>query len=304
MTNPVRAYLKLIRLPNVITALADIGAGFLIAHTSASGAVPWARLPALLGASAGLYLAGMAFNDLADREEDARFRPERPIPSGAVSLHGAILCGAGLMLFAFVCAALSGRDSLLHAALIAVAVLLYNFGAKHIAVAGPVVLGVCRYLNVQLGMSGADGFAAHWSDPVFWRDLHAPALAVGVYAAGLTAFGAQEETGKRNFALVLGWIFVGGALLLAGLTAPHVWVWLTLGPLALLLAWRSVTLARTGTPLAARHLVVNGVMGICALDAGLVLGQRGSEAWPWALGLLALLIPGRIIFKWLAQREA
>ena len=45
-----------------------------------------------------LYLAGMALNDLADREEDARERPERPIPSGAVSPRAAALIGGSLLL--------------------------------------------------------------------------------------------------------------------------------------------------------------------------------------------------------------
>ncbi|MCZ7645716.1 MAG: UbiA family prenyltransferase [Planctomycetota bacterium] len=298
------AYLRLVRLPNVFTAWADIFAGFLIAHTAVSGPVPWERLAPLLLVSAGLYLGGMAFNDLADRAEDARFRPGRPIPSGAVSPRGAAACGALLFALALGAAAFSGVPTLLHAALLALAVLLYDFGVKGVALAGPLALGVCRYLNVQVGMSAAEGFSARWADPAFWRDLHAPALAVGIYAAGLTAFSAQEETGKRLFAIVLGWLFVGGALALAGLAAPQRWAWAVLGPLALLLLARTAALWKSGTPAAARNLVVNGVMGICALDAGLVLGQRGLEAWPWALGLLALLLPGRLLAKALAQREA
>ena len=46
-------------------------------HAAASAAV---------ALSAGsTYLAGMALNDVADLEEDRRERPERPIPSGAVT---------------------------------------------------------------------------------------------------------------------------------------------------------------------------------------------------------------------------
>ena len=77
-----------------------------------------------------------------------------------------------------------------------------------------------------------------------------------------------------------------------------------LAPLTILLVIRTVALAREGSPLAARNLVRTGVMGVCALDAGLVLGFAGPTAWPIALACLALLIPSIAIAKWLAQKEA
>src|SRR5580704_3268752 len=75
----VRAYLQLVRLPAVFTAMADIFLGFSTTHRSLSPA--W-EFVGLLGVSTGLYLAGMAFNDVFDRATDARTRPNRPIPSG------------------------------------------------------------------------------------------------------------------------------------------------------------------------------------------------------------------------------
>lgn len=297
------AYLKLIRLPNVFTALADIAAGSLIMR-AASGATVWEPTAWLAGASAGLYLAGMALNDVADREEDARVRPNRPIPSGAVSLRGAVLCGVALMAGGVLAAMAAGSVSIYFALFLVVTILLYDFAAKHVEVLGPVTLGLCRFFNMQMGMSYDPNFAPWLANPEQWRIVYAPALAVGIYAAGLTAFSAQEETGRRLRSIVIGWLFAGGALALAGLTAPRLWVWLPLGLLAAVLIWRTVVLARDGTPVAARNLVKTGVLGICVLDAGLILGHFGAGAWPYALGVGLLVVPALAIGGWLAQREA
>jgi 4-hydroxybenzoate polyprenyltransferase len=80
-------------------------------------------------------------------------RPERAIPSGAVKLNEAILLGAFLLLSgiaaAFTIAALSG----IIAILIAFFALLYNKYAKHHSFLGPLNMGLCRGLNLLLGVS-------------------------------------------------------------------------------------------------------------------------------------------------------
>ena len=81
---PALAYLQLLRLPNVFTALADVGMGFLVTHPQWAVGDGW-RLGALLAASSSLYLAGMVLNDAFDREIDALERPERPLPSGRIA---------------------------------------------------------------------------------------------------------------------------------------------------------------------------------------------------------------------------
>lgn len=296
-------YLRLVRFPNVFTALADIAAGFLIMR-AACGASLWESIVPLALASACLYLSGMALNDLADREEDAKFRPNRPIPSGAVSLKGAVACGVGLMVVGVIAAMAAGSASLFIALFLAISILLYNFAAKHVEFAGPLTLGMCRFFNMQLGMSYDLNFAPWLALPSQWRVVYGPAAAVGIYAAGLTAFSAQEETGKRIRSIVLGWIFVGAGLGLAGYCSTSLWAWGPLGALAAVLVWRTVALAKTGTPIAARNLVKSGVLGICVLDAGQIVGHFGSDAWPYALGVALLIVPGLLIGKWLAQKEA
>ncbi len=68
----MRAYLELVRVPNVFTAMADILLGFLFTHR---GLEPFGPFVLLLAASSMLYLSGMVLNDYFDREQDARERP-------------------------------------------------------------------------------------------------------------------------------------------------------------------------------------------------------------------------------------
>jgi 4-hydroxybenzoate polyprenyltransferase len=295
-------YFRLVRLPNVFTAVADIVAGHYLLH----GAVPQpGALVALACASAALYLGGMAFNDVADREEDARFRPGRPIPSGQVSLRGAVVCGCALFAAGFFCAALASWQSLMCAAILGFCILQYDFWAKGRLLTGPLGLGLCRYMNVTLGMSLDERFAAGGFPQAGLLDAPwAPALAVGIYAAGLTAFSAQEERGKQLRAILIGWFFCGSALALAALSGPHRALWLALAPLTLLLLLLTQRLKTLSTPAAARDLVRAGVLGICALDAALILGAGGLAAWPWAAACLALPLPALLLAKLLAQKEA
>ena len=296
-------YFRLVRLPNVFTAIADILAAFTIVNASQSESAGYGSLLALCGASAGLYLAGMAFNDVADRDEDARVRPNRPIPSKQVSLAGARLCGAGLMALGLMLSFSVGALSVYCALCLAAFILVYDFGLKGIVILGPVTLGFCRFFNMEMGLSAGNqhfiGFSAG-----HWQTQWAPSLAVGIYAAGLTAFSAQEEAGKQLRAIVIGWIFCGSGILLAGLCGAYLWAWIALGPLTALLMYLTLRLKRLGTPHAARDLVRAGVMGICVLDCGMILGFAGLAAWPFALLCVTLLIPGFLLAKRLAQKEA
>ena len=85
-----RPYLELLRPANVVTALADVLAGYAVAGLGDRRALYW-----LLGATACLYAGGVVLNDVFDRDIDRRERPERPIPSGRVSVAAASALGCG-----------------------------------------------------------------------------------------------------------------------------------------------------------------------------------------------------------------
>ncbi|WP_162795796.1 UbiA family prenyltransferase, partial [Nonomuraea lactucae] len=84
----LQAFVELVRAPAALSVPGDLLAGAAAAGRPVD--------PGLVAGSACLYWAGMALNDYADRDVDARERPERPIPSGRVSPGLALAAGAGL----------------------------------------------------------------------------------------------------------------------------------------------------------------------------------------------------------------
>ena len=66
MNSRLFAYLRLLRLPTVFTALADIFLGFLLTHSTFVSDETLKLHPSFLwlsAASAGIYLSGIVFND-------------------------------------------------------------------------------------------------------------------------------------------------------------------------------------------------------------------------------------------------
>jgi len=185
----MRNWLRLIRLPAVFTAMADIFLGFF---ATKEGFEPVSGFLLLLISSTCLYCAGMIFNDVFDREVDGRERPDRPIPSGAISVKAAIGAGAGLLILGVVLAGLVGWLSLVIAASLAVFVLLYD-GVLKATPLGPIAMGACRFLNVLLGASTV----VVWDYPA----VLLTAAGLGVYVLGVTVFARNEaatETGQQT----------------------------------------------------------------------------------------------------------
>jgi len=108
-----------------------------------------------MAASLLLYAAGLLQNDLFDLKEDRRERPNRPLPSGAVT-PVAVACVAGLLVaWGVALAFLIGPGVAYIALAICVAVTAYNAGLKRVVVVGPVVMGLCRGLSLLLGAATA-----------------------------------------------------------------------------------------------------------------------------------------------------
>src|SRR6266581_9095507 len=176
--------LALVRPPNVFTAVADSAAGLLLAHQAG----PLAGDPGLwcLAASACLYLGGIALNDYFDRDVDAVERPERPIPSGAVPPAVAAGLGAALLAAGIVLAGLAGGSATMVAAVLALAIVLYDAVSKGTE-AGFFNMGICRGLNFYMPMS-----LAMKSVPTLF--FSAPVL-LTAYISVLT-YPAREEVGE------------------------------------------------------------------------------------------------------------
>jgi hypothetical protein len=148
----MKAWLQLFRFPNLLTVPGDPLAAFLIAAGGRLDARVW---PAI-GASLCLYAAGLAMNDLADYEEDKRERPNRPLPSGAVSRGAAWLAVAILSSWALGLLWPLGSYAMAVGVGLLVHIALYNFLTKRVPFLGALNMGVCRALSVALGaMVGA-----------------------------------------------------------------------------------------------------------------------------------------------------
>ena len=278
------AYLTLTRPANVVTALADVLAGVAAAGTLAG-------LPLLLLATAALYAGGVVLNDVFDAALDARERPERPIPEGRVTRAGAALLGGGLLAVGVLAAGMAPAASLAVALGIVAAVLLYDAWAKHQGLAGPLVMGACRGLNLLLGVSAAPA-ALGWLWPL--------ALVPVVYIAAITAVSRGEVHGGGGRT---GWLAVGliGAVLaaVAGLGLAHGWAGWAALPFAALLAWRVlppfVAAARLPQPALIGAAIRAGVLSLILLDAALAAAFAGPlhglvvlALWPLSLGLARL----------------
>ncbi|MCW7506391.1 polyprenyltransferase [Leptospira levettii] len=143
-----KSYLILLRPANLVTAVADILAGMAIVS------FPWVKEGGLLIlASICLYGGGVVLNDYFDRNIDSIERPERPIPSGKVSAHHALYLGIFLFCLGLLFSFLYSEISFIISILIVVFVITYNRFAKHHLVLGPIVMGLCRGLNLVLGMT-------------------------------------------------------------------------------------------------------------------------------------------------------
>ncbi|MGP4031128.1 SCO3242 family prenyltransferase [Pseudarthrobacter sp. 1C304] len=145
--NPVNDYLELVRAPAVLTVLGDTLVG-----GAAAGQVLSGRRMVLPLASACLYAGGMALNDYADRGNDARERPERPIPSGRISARNALAAAAVLTLAGLgLSAAGGGRRALAVGVPLAGSIWIYDLLAKNHPVSGALTMGSCRALDVLMG---------------------------------------------------------------------------------------------------------------------------------------------------------
>jgi hypothetical protein len=145
------------RPANIITAISDIFAGAVIAGY-ASGVSELSSLPYLIISTIGLYGGGVVFNDVFDADLDRVERPERPIPSGLISEKEGALLGASLLMVGIAAASgLSIYPSGVIALFIVIAALIYDKWGKHHRFLGPLNMGLCRGLNLLLGISAVPG---------------------------------------------------------------------------------------------------------------------------------------------------
>lgn len=267
---------RLVRLPAVLTVPGDALAGAAAAGWPLGG-----RTAVLPLSSALLYTGGMALNDWADRDVDAVERPERPIPSGAVTPAQALALGCVLTTGGVAVATLAGGRRAARVALpLGATVWAYDTLLKATPL-GPIAMAAARGLDVALGAGGA-------------RRCLPAALAISVHALAITALSRDEVTGSARPARARAALATtAGIAAMTGLLGPADRVSVRLGRAALAAGYlKSVgapqlAAARRLDAIHIRRAVGAGVLGTVALQATLLARGR---ALPLAIGV-ALLGP-------------
>ena len=185
------AWLRLLRLPNLLTVPGDILAGFLLVPRALVTPGDWAQLLLAIPAGLLLYAAGLILNDLFDYAVDLRDRPQRPLPSGKVYRESA---AAAALVFLWIAAFLAAFfDALSVAIPLILCIILYDTGLKRIAYVGPALMGACRAGNLLLGAAAAYEGVPTAPAPV------AAAIGLGLYIAVVTHLARNETRPGARF---------------------------------------------------------------------------------------------------------
>jgi len=288
----LRAYLVLMRPPNLLTALADILAGFAasasLQHVRGPGVfnfiqhqLPWEKLCLTGLSSVCLYAGGVVLNDVFDAKLDQVERPERPIPSGLVPRTNAAIMGGLFLIMGVIMAFLSNRTSGLMALIISALVLSYDAVSKSHPIAGPLNMGLCRGMNLLLGVCI---FPGHLTELGFL------AIIPIIYVVAITVTSRGEVHGgdRMSFNLSMG-LFLLTALMLISLGVLEQFsLWQCLIYVTLLMAMVIPPLLRarrSNDPAMIGKAVKSAVLGLIILDAAIAAGFTG-----WFFGLLLLIL--------------
>lgn len=295
------AYLQLTRPANVITAIADIWAGFAVAGAWDYMATDyvygegnfWQNLVWLSLSTIGLYAGGVAFNDIADAELDAVERPERPIPSGRASKSKATIMSLALLAFGVLAAAQVNWTAAALAFAVAVCAVLYDYWGKHQRILGPINMGLCRSGNLLLGISVA---------PEVLEKIWPIAFIPLIYVSAITMISRGEVHGKNRKALYFGGAMYGSIFLaifaMAYLKNPG---YLQVLPFLVLLAYMIlpplVKAIQSQEPKFIGKSVKAAVISLIIVNASIATAFSG-----WPVGLIVLLLLP--VSLWLAKKFA
>lgn len=294
------AWLQLLRLPNVFTAVADITMGYVVTHGELE---PYLNYGLLVTTSCLLYLSGMVLNSVFDAEVDAREQPERPIPSGRVSLRAATAVGWGMLTVGIAIAWLLSwnvndwRPGVI-ATLLSSCIVLYDGALKGTRFA-PLLMGECRFLNVLLGMSL---MIVPWG-----RAELLIAAGIGIYIVGVTVFARTDATVSARSRLVSGFVvLLSGIAILTGipwltgerppLQVPLAGWYLLWIAIALITARRCIMAIFEPSPPRVQAAVRHCVLSLIVLNAAICVGFAGPY---WGFAVIALLFPTMLLTMWL-----
>ncbi|MBT2161661.1 UbiA-like protein EboC [Zobellia barbeyronii] len=287
MNRTFLGYARLARPANLPTAAADILAGVAIGGVFIGGIDAgfvgsnlFLNIVYLVFSSVFLYAGGVILNDVFDFKLDQVERPERPIPSGVVPFNAAAMYGVTTLVIGVLLAFLVSGTSGIVAVALALAILLYDGIAKKYDFFGPLSMGLCRGVNLLLGMSILGNF-----------DSWFMAIIPIVYIFAITLISRGEVHGKNKNHIVLAGVLYG-AVILAVATMAFLHTDALLFPLLFLVlfaftVFRPLIKAHSvNSPENIKKAVMAGVIALILLDSSIAVAFFD---WWYGLIILALL---------------
>ena len=278
MSSVLKGYLRLMRPANLPTDAADIFAGAALAGIL-TASFPILPLLLLVFASVFLYAGGVVLNDVFDFSLDKIERPERPIPSGLIPLKSAAFFGIILLAIGIVLAFIANQLSGFLALALAGAIVLYDGYSKKNGFLGPLNMGLCRGLNLILGMS-VFGELNNWG--------YAIIPLVYIFAITLISRGEVHGNNKNHiiWAGILYAAVISAVVTIVMIETTNLWQTVPFVLLFAFLVYKPLIQAyHLNSPERIKKAVIAGVLSLIVLDAALAVGFS-----VWWYGLLLLLL--------------
>lgn len=275
--------MRLLRPANILTAITDVLAGIALSGL-AIGTLSHLLFDMVLLciATVGLYGGGIVFNDVFDAAIDRVERPERPIPSGAVTRKQAAALGMVFFLFGLFAALLVNPVAGGIAFFIVVTALLYNRWMKQYLFWGPLHMGLCRGANLLLGMAIipeqllVNGYLA---------------LVPLLYIGAITLMSRGEVYGSDKKPLLFTACIYGAVLIaMASLAYNNHQFWYIMVPLVLFSLMVYAPLLKAIERSSGENIgkaVKAGIIGLMMMNAGWCIASGAFEL----AGLVILMIP-------------
>ena len=286
----LKEYLLLIRLPNVFTTPSNILAGYFaaVAVSEANGV----HLIALMVSSGLLYIVGIVLNDYFDIEIDKRERPFRPLPSGKISKrHALAIVIVALLIANTIAWVVVGQVSLAVSLALTFAIIAYDYHLKH-GILGSFAMGGTRFLNLILGASPVLMYINNHSLAI----VGTAAASLFLYVSSITILSKREAENQRpDSAIVFLMVFgVISAVASLGLLLLNLhWTFLinlSIFAAVMIVTFKRYLLKESSSP-SVQKAVRNMVISIIILDSIFVTGTAGL-----AYGMTTLLlIPPAIV---------
>ncbi len=258
----------LVRLTRVTTAFGVVGnvwfvilwsraiEGEAIRAASPNAPILTLPLPLLLLASAvssvALFAYGAALNDVLDLKRDRTLSPDRPLPSGGVSVDASVGVVTVALLTAILGSSVFGTGGVILTCLVAAALLLFNGAGRFVPGFGLLLLGL-----IYAGHMLVPNVGLRFLWPTWLVMTHALAVACAAHTLGRKV---PRLTRRGWLVGIVGWILWSGVLLWIGTSRieqgamgwpPNVplsaalWIG-ALAVLFVLVAWRKTRLLGPG----------------------------------------------------------